>query len=57
MATFLITLGVILLAFSGLAVGAIFGRAPIKGSCGGLSCIPGADCAACPNHGHKGDLT
>ncbi|WP_372841092.1 (Na+)-NQR maturation NqrM [Phaeovulum sp.] len=57
MATFLITFGLVLLAVAGLAVGAIFGRAPIKGSCGGLSCIPGADCDACPNHERKGDLT
>lgn len=54
MALFVITFGLFLLAFAGLAVGAIFGRAPLKGSCGGLSCIPGADCAACAR---KGDMT
>jgi len=57
MAMFLITFGLILLAFGGLAVGAIFGRAPIEGSCGGLSCIPGMDCAACAKRGYKDDLT
>ncbi|MEQ5828280.1 (Na+)-NQR maturation NqrM [Sulfitobacter sp. NFXS29] len=54
---FMITFGLFLCAFAGLGLGALFGRAPIKGSCGGLSCIPGADCAACPKHGTKGDRT
>ncbi len=53
MTTFLLTFAIILLAFAGLALGVILGRAPIKGSCGGLACIPGADCAACPNHSEK----
>ena len=48
MAEFLIAFGLILLALGGLAVGVFFGRAPLKGSCGGLSCIHGAQCAACP---------
>ena len=37
-----------LLAVLGLAIGLFAGRAPIKGSCGGLSCI-GLDCASCPS--------
>jgi hypothetical protein len=46
------------LAFSGLALGVLNGRAALKGSCGGLSQIPGisSDCAGacqrgevCPN--------
>jgi len=49
MATFILTLGIIAVAFSALSLGVILGRAPIKGSCGGLACVPGADCAACPN--------
>ncbi len=57
MALFLITLVLVLLAFAGLSLGAMFGRPPIKGSCGGLSCISGADCAACPRHADKGDTT
>lgn len=36
------------LAIVGLAVGVLLGRAPIKGSCGGLSCV-GLDCATCPS--------
>ena len=57
MVNFLITFGLVLLAFAGLSLGAIFGRPPIKGSCGGLSCIPGADCAACPKRANKEDAT
>lgn len=48
MQIFLMSLGLILLAFMGLALGVIFGRPPIKGSCGGLACIKGGACAACP---------
>lgn len=55
MAAFFLTLGLVLLAFIGLSIGVLFGRAPIKGSCGGLSCVPGADCAACPNHSPEAD--
>ncbi|MEQ9634745.1 MAG: (Na+)-NQR maturation NqrM [Devosia marina] len=30
------------------------GRAPIKGSCGGLSCIGKLECEACPHrHGEE----
>lgn len=47
MGTLILTLVLILLAVAGLAVGTFFGRAPIKGSCGGLACVEGADCAAC----------
>jgi hypothetical protein len=50
MMTFLLAFCLVLLAFAGLSLAVIFGRAPIKGSCGGLACIPGTDCAACPNH-------
>jgi len=49
MATFLLAFGVVVLACVGLSLGVILGRGPIKGSCGGFACVPGADCAACPN--------
>ena len=39
---------VLLLVVAGMAVGVIFSRRPITGSCGGLSALPGADrCGAC----------
>lgn len=47
MATLLLSVIVSLLAIAGLAIGVIAGRAPIKGSCGGLSCLKGANCGAC----------
>lgn len=47
MSTFLLAFAIILLAICGLAVGVLFGRPPLKGSCGGLNCIKGADCGAC----------
>lgn len=55
MQIFLMTLAAILLAFVGLSLGVIFGRAPIKGSCGGLACISGADCAGCPTRNDAAD--
>lgn len=47
MQIFLLTLCLMLLSVAGLAVGLLFGRAPIKGSCGGLACIDGGSCEAC----------
>ena len=46
---FFIVLGVFLLFIVAMAVGVIFGKAPIKGSCGGLGKIMGKDCAFCKN--------
>jgi len=53
METILLSVVIFLLAFAGLSVGVLFGRAPIKGSCGGLSCPSGGDCAACPKRRDK----
>lgn len=50
--TFIIAFFLILLAIAGLALGVICGRAPLKGSCGGLACA-GLDCATCPNRSEK----
>ncbi len=49
MVVFLSALVVFGLAVSAMAVGVMAGRAPIKGSCGGLSCIGKLDCEACPH--------
>lgn len=42
-----LTLAIFLLAFGGLALGVMAGRAPIKGSCGGLNCLKNIECRAC----------
>lgn len=47
METMILSLAVILLAGLGLSLGVLAGRGPVKGSCGGSACIPGADCAGC----------
>lgn len=36
MGTFLVTLVVMLLVVAGMAIGVIYGRSPLKGSCGGV---------------------
>ena len=41
MNTFLITLGVIGLVIAAMAIGVMFGRRPIAGSCGGLGAVGG----------------
>ena len=43
MATVLVSLLLFGLAFFGLALGVLMGRAPIAGSCGGLNRIPGIE--------------
>ena len=50
MATVILSIVVVLLAAGGLAVGLLFGRAPIKGSCGGLACRHGTGCEGCSRH-------
>ena len=42
-----------LLAALGLALGMLFGRAPPQGSCGGLNCVSGGACVACPRKHHE----
>jgi len=48
MTTLLVVFGVMLVIVAAMAVGVIFGRKPITGSCGGMSAI-GMDvaCAVC----------
>jgi hypothetical protein len=46
--TFLFSFGILLLVMLGMAVGVIFMGRTIKGSCGGLNAISGADhCLVC----------
>lgn len=39
---------VFVLAAGGLGLGLALGRGPVRGSCGGASCVAGDACAACP---------
>jgi hypothetical protein len=54
METIILAFFLILLAIGGLALGVMVGRAPIKGSCGGLTCVKGVDCGTCKS-GRKHD--
>ena len=48
MSIFLITFTLILLVVMAMAVGVMFGRKPLQGSCGGLNNIAGMnDCEIC----------
>lgn len=47
MTTFLLAFAVIAASTAALAAGLLVGRGPIKGSCGGLACVPGTECGAC----------
>lgn len=47
MSTFLLTFSIFLLSGAGLALGVLFGRAPLKGSCGGIACVKSISCGAC----------
>ena len=47
---------IFLLAFSGIAVGIVFNKKPIKGSCGGLNNLSeGVICQYCGQEGAKTD--
>ena len=45
---------VFVLAAGGLGLGLALGRGPARGSCGGLSCVAGDACAACPRKRRAG---
>ncbi len=48
MTTLLFAFGAMLMIIGGMAVGVLFGRAPIKGSCGGMSAVGiDAECEIC----------
>lgn len=48
MTTLLFAFGAMLTIMGGMAVGVMFGRSPIKGSCGGMSAVGiDAECEIC----------
>ncbi len=47
MTTILLSIVVALLVFAGMALGILFGRQPIKGSCGGIGAASGESCELC----------
>lgn len=47
MVIFIFTLAITLASVAGLAIGVLLGRAPLRGSCGGVTRIKGAACPAC----------
>lgn len=49
METLVLALVVVGLSVGGLALGVLLGRAPLKGSCGGMACIDKIECEVCPN--------
>lgn len=56
MTTILATFVILLLVMAGMAVGVLFGRAPIKGSCGGISQMTGSTgCELCGGNPDKCD--
>lgn len=44
----LLVLMIFLLAVGGLALGLALGRGPLRGSCGGMSCMKDIACEGCP---------
>ena len=57
MATFALTLAIVVASVAGLATGVLLGRAPLRGSCGGVACVKGVGCAACETHRETEDTT
>ena len=47
MAVFALVFLIFVVSFSGLAIGVIFGRAPIKGTCAGGTCPKTFGCSVC----------
>lgn len=50
MATFVLTLVIVLASIVGLATGVLLGRAPLRGSCSGVACGKASNCMACETH-------
>ncbi len=47
MAVFVLVFLIFAVSFAGLAIGVIFGRAPIKGTCAGGTCPKMFGCSGC----------
>lgn len=48
MSTFVLTFGLFVIVMAGMAIGVMLSGRTIKGSCGGLNAVPGADhCLVC----------
>ncbi len=48
MSTFLLAFGLLMIVMAGMAIGVMFSGRTIKGSCGGLNAVAGADkCLVC----------
>lgn len=47
MAVFMLVFLIFAVSFAGLAIGVIFGRAPIKGTCAGGTCPKMFGCSGC----------
>ncbi len=49
MTTILLTIVIALVVFGAMSIGIMFGRQPIKGSCGGMATLSGGDqsCQVC----------
>jgi len=47
MEIFVLTLLLFTLSIAGLAIGLLFGRAPLAGSCGNVSCLKSVTCTVC----------
>ena len=53
MGLFLTSFLVIALAGLGMALGVLFGRRPLAGTCGGMSAVAGLGCALCGDPGRR----
>ncbi len=54
MAFFSLILLIFIISIAGLAIGVIFGRTPIKGSCGTANCSKRFECTGCNKQKIKG---
>ena len=53
--TFLLAAGIVSASMLGLALSVVFGRAPLRGSCGGFACIEGIECEGCTKRRDVGE--